>query len=71
MDESDIKAITEHLNSLGCSLDEIKQVLKRLHKYDQQMIHESVFDSIASGSFNLNAILQEVRERDESTTGLA
>ena len=65
MDEEDIKALTEHLNSQGCSQHEISQIIARVTELDRQMIHQSVFDSIASGSFNIGAIVDEVRAKND------
>ncbi len=61
MDESDIEALTEHLVSLGCGNDEIQEIIRRVHQYDRKTFHESAFDSIANGTFNLGAIVEEVR----------
>ena len=37
-----------------------------LRKYDEQTIHQSVFDSIASGSFNIGAMIDEVRAKNDN-----
>ena len=66
MEDEDVKALTEHLSSVGCSKDEISQILIRVRKFDEQMIHQSVFDSIAAGSFSIDAVINEVRANEDS-----
>ena len=63
MEDADVKALTEHLCSLGCDEHEIAQILDRVRDYDRQTIRQSVFDSIASGAFNIDAIVNEVRAK--------
>lgn len=69
MDHELIDLLTEHLRSLNCGDAEIKAVIARVSQFDKQMIHGSVFESIESGSFNLQAIIDEVRvaNSDEGT----
>ena len=71
MDESDIQAITDHLRSIRCSDREIAEIIQRLRKHDEQTIRESVFDSIASGSFSLKAVIAEVREAESHSESLS
>lgn len=66
MDESDIEALTEHLQGLGCDEKEIQRIIHRVHQYDKKTFTESVFDSIANGTFNLGAIVKEVSQDADS-----
>lgn len=61
-DDDDL--LREHLRSVGCSSDEIEQVLLKLEEYDQRKIRESVFDSIETGSFDLEALLKEIQDEN-------
>ena len=55
------------LKNQGHSPTEIEKILARLADYDQQTMHESVFDSISSGKFDIATIIQEaLGEEDES-----
>ena len=69
MDEEDFEALTEHLKSQGCDEQEILQILNRVREFDRQMIHQSVFDSIATSSFNIDAVIDEVRAKDGNVDG--
>ena len=66
MDDEDIKALTEHLRSVDCDDEEIAQILERVRQMDHELVHQSVFDSIASGSFNIASIIAEIRVKDEN-----
>lgn len=57
---NDDALLIQHLAGLGHSWTEIEQVLAKLAEYDKRSVHESVFDSIERGTFNLNQIIAEV-----------
>ena len=61
MKTDDDAVLAEILREQGCSEEETEQILEKLQLYDNRMIRESVFASIASGSFNLMSIIQEVK----------
>ncbi len=62
MDDTDMKALIEHLRELGCSEDEVKQIIGRVRQYDEETLRDSVFDSIEGGTFNIGAIIDEIRK---------
>jgi len=47
------------LENQGHSSEEIEKILAKVDEYDKQTVHESVFDSIESGKFNLADIIEE------------
>lgn len=53
--------LIDYLREEGCSQREIEDVLKKLRSHDRRTMRESVFDSIASGNFNLQSIIKEVK----------
>ncbi|MEL7338106.1 MAG: hypothetical protein AAFN70_18075 [Planctomycetota bacterium] len=61
MDQSDTDTLIAHLRSLNCNDREIEQIVTRVRQYDRETIHQSVFESIESGSFNIQAIVAEIR----------
>lgn len=65
-DHQPFHEIAEHLRKEGLSEDEISQVVRRLHEYDQDTQIDSVMDSIASGHIDLAKIVDEALGRDKS-----
>lgn len=63
MDTDDFAPLVEYLQSEGCSGEEIDKILRMLSEHDKRAVRESIFDSIASGSFNLKAIIAAAREQ--------
>ena len=47
------------LEDQGHSEQEIEKILAKVAEYDERMAHESVFDSIGSGSLDLGKIIEE------------
>lgn len=62
MSDSDDKVLTEFLQQRGHSPDEIEKIVKRLADHDASEMRQSVFDSIAGGSFNLDDIIKQALE---------
>ena len=59
------------LKGAGHSESEIEKILAKLAEYDAQTMHESVFDSIETGKFDIASLIQEAlgdAEEDESVT---
>ncbi|MEM6472965.1 MAG: hypothetical protein AAF802_25620 [Planctomycetota bacterium] len=54
--------LIKHLEEQGLHDSEITRVLRKLEQLDRQTIRESVFDSIERGTFNLQAIVDEVKQ---------
>lgn len=57
MDHNDL--MIEHLTEMGHSWTEIEKILAKLAEHDKRSIHESVFDSIERGTFNLSEIIAQ------------
>ena len=51
--------LVEWLREQGHNPDEIEKILAKVAEYDAQTLHESVFDSISRGHFDLSAIIEE------------
>lgn len=47
------------LENQGHTSEEIEKILAKVAEYDKQTVHESVFDSIETGKFNLAEIIEE------------
>lgn len=59
-----------HLTEQGLSQPEIDGVIAKLREHDKRTIHESVFDSIERGTFNLQTVIAEVKDANKTgTTG--
>ncbi len=53
------------LEDQGHTPDEIEKILAKLRAYDQQTAHESVFDSMSAGHFDLQKIIDQALGRGE------
>ncbi len=53
------------LTQEGHSWPEIQSVLQELREHDNQTMRESVFNSIESGTFDLSAIIEAFKDRNE------
>ncbi|MEM9643665.1 MAG: hypothetical protein AAF989_01620 [Planctomycetota bacterium] len=62
MNHEDNSLLIHYLTEQGHSWPEIQQVLSKLNEHDQRTIRESVFDSIETGSFNLEKIVEEAKQ---------
>jgi hypothetical protein len=51
--------LVEWLCKQGHSSDQIEKILAKVAEYDAQTLHESVFDSISRGQFDLSSIIEE------------
>jgi len=58
MSENDDRVLIEFLQLRGHSKEEIDKIVKRLADHDASEMRQSVFDSIAGGSFNLDDIIK-------------
>lgn len=61
MDDFESKSLSDFLSSQGCSDEEIRHIIVQLRAHDRRTINESVFDSIAAGTFNLREIIEEAQ----------
>ena len=66
MTDEDDALLIHLLTEQGCSWEEIEKVRERLRDYDKRVTRESVFDSIAAGTFSLQALVEEVRREPRS-----
>ncbi|MBD14678.1 MAG: hypothetical protein CMJ72_05860 [Planctomycetaceae bacterium] len=51
--------LIEWLREQGHSDLQIGRILAKVAEYDQQTLHESIFDSIDQGNFNLAKLIEE------------
>lgn len=65
MNADDRAQMTDYLTQQGHTPEEIERVLAKLREHDRQTIHESIFDSIERGSFNLQQIIAEAKSAPE------
>jgi hypothetical protein len=63
-ESSSHEAVVEWLKRKGHSQEEIEKILKRLRQYDRETNVDSVMDSIAAGTFNLQQIVDEALGND-------
>ena len=61
-DSENEQQLVEYLKQRGHSQGDVDKILKRLADHDEETFRHSVFDSIESGSFNLEAIIKEALE---------
>lgn len=47
------------LENQGHSQDEIEKILAKVAEYDAKTVHESIFDSIDEGAFDIQKIIDE------------
>ena len=64
--DQDSDQLAAFLHDEGYTPAEIQRVLERLDDFDSRTTHESVFDSIAAGSFDLHGMIKQILEEDES-----
>lgn len=57
--------LLEYLRSAGHSPADIEKIVARLQRYDFETQHDSIMDSIGSGSIDLAAIIKEALGENE------
>ena len=67
MSESDPRhqEVISWLAEQGHSPDQIEKILAKLQEYDDKTMHESLFDSISDGKFDISSIIQEALEQED------
>lgn len=65
-EDSRHQELVEWLREQGHNQDEIEKILVKVAEYDAQTLHESVFDSISRGQFDLSSIIKEALGEGES-----
>jgi len=63
--ESRHQEVIDWLVEQGHSPQQIEKILAKLQEYDEQTMHESLFDSINSGKFDIGSIIQEALEEQD------
>ena len=58
--------LVEWLREQGHSPVKIEKILVKVAEYDAQTLHESVFDSISKGQFDLSSIIKEALGEEQS-----
>ena len=58
--------LVEWLRDQGHSPSKIEKILAKVEEYDAQTLHESVFDSIDRGDFDISSIIEEALSGDDS-----
>ena len=53
------------LENQGHSEYEIERILAKVHEYDEKTVHESIFDSIDSGAFDIQRIVDEALKEED------
>ncbi|HRX78162.1 MAG: hypothetical protein H6821_13880 [Planctomycetaceae bacterium] len=59
MSDDEDKILAEFLQQRGHTEDEIAKITRRLAEHDAESMRESIFDSIAGGTFNLDDIIKQ------------
>jgi hypothetical protein len=57
--------LIDWLSEQGHGPDQIEKILAKVAEYDAQTLHESIFDSISRGQFDLSSIIKEAQGEDE------
>ena len=59
MSDEEDTLLAEFLQQRGHSEAEIAKITKRLAEHDAESMRQSIFDSIAGGTFNLDDIIKQ------------
>ncbi len=54
------------LEDQGHTPGEIEKILAKVAEYDAQTLHESIFDSISSGTIDIEQLVREALEKGDS-----
>ena len=58
--------LVEWLREQGHTPPEIEKILAKVAEYDARTLHESIFDSINRGDFNVETIIREALGDEQS-----
>lgn len=64
MSADDDKILDDFLKQRGHTDQEIIKIKKRMAAHDSDAVRESIFDSIAGGTFNFDDIIKQALEGD-------
>lgn len=59
VDDSRYEELVDWLRDQGHTAPQIERILAKVAQYDTQTLHESIFDSIDRGQFNITEIIEE------------
>jgi transposase len=59
MSDDEDRLLAEFLQQRGHSEDEVAKIAKRLAEHDAESMRESIFDSIAGGTFSIDDIIKQ------------
>lgn len=59
--------LIEWLRSQGHNDQQIELILAKVEDYDNQTMHESIFDSIDNGAFDIAALIDEALEEESAS----
>jgi hypothetical protein len=62
MSESPNEQLITWLQEQGHSPAEVDKIMAKVAEYDAQTLHESIFDSISSGTIDIEKIVREALE---------
>ncbi len=60
----DDKVLADFLEQRGHSAEEIVKITKKLAEHDTESVRESIFDSIAGGTFSFDDIIKQALADD-------
>ncbi len=66
MSETQHAQLIAWLEDQGHSPAEIEKIMAKVAEYDAQTLHESIFDSISSGTIDIERLVREALEKDDS-----
>lgn len=62
---NDDETLVAYLHGQGCNEEDVRRVLEKLQRHDQETFRDSVFDSIERGSFDLQSIIEESKDENK------
>jgi hypothetical protein len=62
--ESFSEDIKNWLADRGHNAEEVEKIMKRLEQFDETTVRDSIFDSIETGGFDMEAIIKEALADD-------
>ena len=58
----DDQVLEQFLRQRGHTQEEIDKIVRKLSEHDSESVRESIFDSIAAGTFNFDDIIRKALE---------
>ena len=57
--ENENQELVDFLTGRGFTSEQVNKILKKLDEHDADINRQAIFDSVASGSFDLDAIIAD------------